>query len=175
MTHSLSHKNNKIPYFSNKAPNLPQKMHIHLHNADLDLEVALTWCSMALCLARWHVPMVSALNLHETKSVLKKANVHNVPDSVSRHCVHSDHLNRAAMVYYRCSKAKGIGLLCRISTGHRFVWHGLIQYGQGGGDGEMGWEQRFNHGRFSWASKRTEWTGRNRRETHWSKGITRLK
>lgn len=74
--------------------------------------------------------MVSAPNLHKhTKPDSKKeANVHNVPDSVSRHRVHSDLLNRAAMVYYRCSKAKGIGLLCRVSTGHRFVWHGLIEY-----------------------------------------------
>lgn len=55
-------------YVEQRKPNQINVLHT-IHTVvtsitmDTDPEVALTLCSRALCLERWHVPMVSALNL----------------------------------------------------------------------------------------------------------------
>lgn len=67
-----------------------------------------------------------------TKKIISKyawnAFVQNVPDTMSRHRVHSDSLNRAAVVHNRVSKAKQTSLLCGVPTECWLVWQSLIQY-----------------------------------------------
>lgn len=70
--------------------NLWWKRFTHSHSAHTDHEVALTWCSRALCSGRWHAPTVSALNLCKHTEInfknrhgMKKPIVYNVRDSAS--------------------------------------------------------------------------------------------
>lgn len=121
--------------------NLWWKKFTHSHSAHTDHEVALTWCSRALCSGRWHAPTVSALNLCKHTEInfkyrngMKKPIVYNVRDSASIQSV------LAELLWCTTGELKPRRQVYCVGLPQSVGLFGTAWYNtRGGGVGETGW------------------------------------